>query len=498
MVLGRVGRAAAGTFISRLTGFVRDAAIAYAFGASASYDAFLVGFFIPQALRQVIGEAGLATAFVPVYAQARARGEGAPFLRAFAGVLVIALVPLVAVGCVLARLYVPVLAAGFPPQKMQEAISLATWLFPVIGFVSVSALAAAVLNVHGSFFLPALAPALLNLGMAAGALFLSPCFRPPIFALVVGTLGGGFLSCVLLLPWFCRHCAGRSSSAVVKDPQIRRDLLVVGRRLLPALGGLLVAEANTLVDNRLASYLPHGSIATLQYAMRLFQFPLGVLAVSVATVALPALAAHMAQGEAEKFQSTLRHGFVLTAALMIPAALGLGILAQPVVTVLFQRGAFAHADSLRTAQNLQGYLVGLWPYALVYLFSRAFFALGQPALPLLGGILALAVNIGLNLWWVRIWGTFGLALATGVAGWVDALLLGLLLWRKTQGWLGGKELVLVLLCAGLMGTAVVGVHRALAPHGSWAQVLVGVPVGFFLYLGLLRRTGLWAKLRAAR
>ncbi|MFN3346458.1 MAG: lipid II flippase MurJ, partial [Candidatus Bipolaricaulaceae bacterium] len=329
MFLGRVGRAAAGTFVSRITGFVRDAAIAYAFGTSASYDAFLVGLFIPQALRQVIGEAGFATAFVPVYAQARARGEGALFLRAFTRVLLAVLVPLLALGCVLARLYVPVLAAGFPPEKMREAVSLASWLFPTIGFASVSALASAVLNVHGSFFLPALAPAVLNLGMAAAALFLSPWFRPPIFALVAGTLGGGLLSCALLLPWFYRHYASFPPRTHLEDHQTRRDLWQVGWRLLPAVGGLIVAEANTLVDNRLASYLPHGSIATLQYAMRLFQFPLGVLAVSVAAVALPALADHITRGENTKFAGMLRRGFLLTAVLMLPAAAGLFLLAQP-------------------------------------------------------------------------------------------------------------------------------------------------------------------------
>lgn len=496
MLLGRVGRAALGTLASRLSGFVRDAAIAYAFGASASYDAFLVGLFIPQALRQVIGEAGLATAFVPVYAQARARGQDVALLRAFTRVLLLALVPIVGLGCVLARLYVPVLAAGFPPEKMREAISLAAWLFPLIAFVSLSALQAAVLNVHGAFFLPALAPALLNLGMALGALFLSALFRPPIFGLVAGTLLGGLFSVLFLWPSFRRHYRGPARANPVPAPEIRRDLGVVGWRLLPALGGLLVAEANTLVDNRLASYLPHGSIATLQYAMRLFQFPLGVLAVSVATVALPALADHVAHEDAERFRRTLERGFLLTAALMVPATLGLGLLAEPAVAVLFERGAFGRADTLRTAQNLQGYVVGLWAYALVYLFSRAFFALGRPTLPLLGGALALGVNIGLNLWWVRFWGTFGLALATGVAGWVDALFLGALLWRKAPGWLVPKDLVRSFLAAGLMAAAVWGLREGLAPYGSWAQVLVAVPAGLFLYLGLARGLGLWTRLRA--
>jgi len=491
MLLGRVLRAALGTGLSRLTGLVRDVAIAYAFGASASYDAFLIGLFIPQALRQVIGEAGLASAFIPVYAKARARGEGEVFARSFLRLLLIFLPPLVLLGSFLARLYVPVLAAGFPPDKMAEAVNLAGLLFPLIAFVSLSAFQAAVLNAHGHFFLPALAPAVLNLGMVVGALFLSKVFRPPILGLVVGTLAGGAGMVVLLLP-SSRQTLGPRTAAPLFHP----DLKEVGRRLVPCLAGLLVVEANTLVDNRLASYLPHGSIATLQYAMRLFQFPLGILAVSVATAVLPALSEQFAQKEGEAFRRTLAQGFLLTAALMVPAALGLWILARPAVAILFERGAFGPADTVRTAQNLSGYLLGLWPYALVYLFSRAFYALGRPSLPLLGGFVALLVNIGLNLWWVRIWGTFGLALATGVAGWVDAALLAFLLWRRVQGWIAWSRVFLVLLASVAMAGAVWAVFEVTAPFGPWAQVFCGVGAGLVVYGGILWCTGLFRELRA--
>ncbi|MCS7240878.1 MAG: murein biosynthesis integral membrane protein MurJ, partial [Candidatus Bipolaricaulota bacterium] len=440
MLLGRVLRAALGTGLSRLTGLARDVAIAYAFGASASYDAFLVGLFIPQALRQVIGEAGLASAFIPVYAKAAARGEDTAFARSFLRLLLFSLPPLALLGSLLARVYVPVLAAGFPQDKMEEAINLAGLLFPLIIFISLSAFQSAILNAHGSFLLPSLAPSLLNLGMIVGALFLSKLFRPPVLGLVVGTLGGGAATVLLLLPPFHKTLGPRSPA-----PLFHPDLREVGQRLVPCLAGLFVVEANTLVDNRLASYLPHGSIATLQYAMRLFQFPLGILAVSVATVALPALSENLARNDAEAFRRTLARCFLLAAAFMIPATFGLWLLAKPTVALLFERGAFRPSDTLRTAQNLCGYLVGLWAYALIYLFSRAFYALGRPALPLLGSFLALLVNIGLNLWWVRIWGTFGLALATGVAGWVGAVFLAVLLWRRIPGWIDWPRVFLVLL-----------------------------------------------------
>ena len=491
MFVGRVIRAALGTGLSRLTGLTREVAIAYAFGASSSYDAFLIGLFIPQALRQVIGEAGLASAFIPVYAKAKTRGEGAALARSFLHLLLVFLPPLALLGSFLARLYVPILAAGFPPDKMQEAINLAGLLFPLIVFVSLSALQSAILNAHGHFFLPSLAPAILNLGMVGGALFLAKVFNPPILGLVVGTLAGGAGMVLLLLPAFRRNLGPKT-----RAPLIHPDLREVGQRLLPCLAGLMVAEANTLVDNRLASYLPHGSIATLQYAMRLFQFPLGILAVSVATVALPALSEHFAQKEREAFRRTMAQGFLLTAALMVPSALGLWVLAKPAVALLFERGAFEPADTLRTAQNLSGYLVGLWPYALVYLFSRAFYALGHPTLPLLGSFLSLLVNIGLNLWWVRIWGTFGLALATGVAGWVDALFLAGLLWRQVPGWVHWPRTFALITASFAMTAAVWMVSRAASAIGPWAQVFLGVAVGIVVYGALLWLTSLFRALRA--
>jgi putative peptidoglycan lipid II flippase len=491
MFLGRVIRAALGTGLSRLTGLARDVAIAYAFGASSSYDAFLVGLFIPQALRQVIGEAGLASAFIPVYAKAKAQGEGAALARSFLRLLLLFLPPLALLGSFLARLYVPILAAGFPPDKMQEAINLAGLLFPLIIFVSLAAFQSAILNAHGRFFLPSLAPAILNLGMVGGALFLSKIFNPPILGLVVGTLAGGAGMVLLLIPGFRRNLGPKTQA-----PLIHPDLREVGQRLLPCLAGLMVVEANTLVDNRLASYLPHGSIATLQYAMRLFQFPLGILAVSVATVALPALSEHFVQKESEGFRRTMGQGFLLTAALMVPSALGLWVLAKPTVALLFERGAFEPADTLRTAQNLSGYLVGLWPYALVYLFSRAFYALGHPSLPLLGGFLSLLVNIGLNLWWVRIWGTFGLALATGVAGWVDALFLAGLLWRQVPGWIHWPRTFAIVTASFAMTAAVWMVSLAASAFGPWAQVFFGVATGLVVYGALLWLTGLLRGLRA--
>ncbi|MDD3748481.1 MAG: murein biosynthesis integral membrane protein MurJ [Candidatus Bipolaricaulis anaerobius] len=491
--LGDVLRGASGTIVSRLAGLVRDAAIAYAFGASAGYDAFLVALFIPQALRQVLGEGGIATAFLPVYAQARERGEGDALARSAFVYLFLLLPILCALGVLFAPSYVPVLAAGFAPETMAQSVALARWMFPLIGFISLAALAGGILNAHGRFFLPALAPAMLNGGMLLGAVALSRVTDPPVLGLALGSLIGGAGMFLLLLPPLRPLWRGPWK---LWPPH--PALGGVAWRLLPAIGALMVAELNTLVDNRLASYLAPGSIATLQYAMRLFQLPLGILAVSVTTAALPRLSRLAARSDTEGFRQAVERGFLTTAALILPALAGLLVLGSPILTVLFERGSFTAADTARTYAALAGYLSGLWAYALVYLFSRAWFALGRPHLPVLAGAIALVVNVGLNLWWVRVWGTFGLALATGVAGWVDALLLGLLLWRRCPGWVPIRKIGRLALAVGGMTGALLLLRPFLSAYGPWVAVGVGVPGGVALYAALAWILGITRSLAGGR
>lgn len=486
---GAVFRGAAGTALSRVVGLGREVALAHVFGASAALDAFFIAYFVPNLLRRLLGEGGMAAAFLPLYVQAG--DEGAPFARATLRILIVVLVPICALGAVLAPVYIPALAAGFPPGKLTLAVSLARWTFPFLALASFSALAGAILNAHGRFFLPAVAPSAWSLGLIAGALLISRLVSPPVLGLAVGLLLGGAGMVAVQAPaaWPHLRGAGRASPG---------DLVALGRRLLPVLGGLAVAEMNLLVDNRLASYLADGSVATLQYAMRLFQLPLGILAVSVATAALPRLSAYAAAGREQGFRQALGKGVALGAALLLPATFGLLVLRKPVVQLLFQHGAFTAADTARTAAALAAYLAGLWGYGLVYLFSRAFYALGRPGIPVLTAAVAVGVNVGLDLAWVGPWGTFGLALATGMAGWVDALLQGAALWRWGGGWIPWRAVGAAGLAALGMGALLWGLDRlALAGLAPWGRVLLGVPAGLLLYLSLGRLVGLQRALKGA-
>ena len=188
--LGDVLRGTLGTGLARVVGLAREVALAHVFGASSAYDAFLIAYFVPHILRRLLGEGGLAAAFLPVYVRAEERGEGAPLARATLISLLLVLVPVCTLGCLLAPWYIPLLAGGFPPEKLSLAVSLARWVFPFLVFSSLSALAGGVLNAHGRFFLPALSPAVLSLGVILGALVFSRVFSPPIFGVAVGVLLG--------------------------------------------------------------------------------------------------------------------------------------------------------------------------------------------------------------------------------------------------------------------------------------------------------------------
>ncbi len=491
---GDVLRAALGTGFSRVFGLGRDIAVAHVFGATASYDAYLVAFFVPNLLRGLLGEGGLAAAFLPVYGRAHVEGRGRAVAAHTFSVLLVILPLICAVGAWAAPLYIPLLAAGFPQEQLTLAITLGRWMFPFIGLVSLAALASGILNAGGRFFLPALAPALPNLAMILGALLLTPIARPPISALAFGLLIGAAGMLIVQLP-FLRGEVGRLPRPWPPSPEIRQ----MARRLLPVLGGVAMAEINVLVDTRLASYLAEGAIATLQYAMRLFQLPIGIVAVSVAVAALPRFARNAADGLQGPFRDALSEGVGLATVLILPAMAGLLALGRPIIALLFEHGAFTAQDTARTYAALAAYLSGLWAYTLVYLFSRAFYGLGSPGIPVLTGAVAVLVNIGLDLWWVGPWGTFGLALATGVAGWVNALAQGWLLWRRGTGWVPLRPVMGAAASAALMGLSVAGADRfLLATLAPWARVASGVALGIGVFTVAAVRFGVWRWVRAVR
>lgn len=472
---GEAFRAALGTGISRVLGLVREVSLAHFFGASGELDAFWIAFLVPNILRRLFAEGGISLAFIPVYLRAEREGEGRGFLRASLSFSLLFFPLLCLLGAAAAPLYVPLLAGGFPMERIELASHLARTLFPFLGLVGLAALFSGLLNVRGSFLLPSLSPAFLSLGAiagaaAAGGLGLS------VEALVFGFLAGGLLQ-VLVLAFPLR---GELSLGRPWHP----GLLEVGRRLLPALAGLVLAEINAIVDNRLASALEPGAISVLQYGMRLFQLPLGVVAVSVGVAALPRLSRRALERRWGEFGKELRRGVSLSLGLVLPAMAGLAALGEPIIGLLFGHGAFGGTEVARTYGVLLGYVVGIWGYALMHLFARSFHALGLVRYPVVAGGVAVATNVVLDIALAGPLGAFGLALATGIAGCVGAALSGALLQRKVKGFMPWGEIIRFLVGALVMGGAVRALDVSLLLLGApeAARALVGMAAGLALYL----------------
>ena len=517
---------AAATGLSRLLGLVREAAIADRFGATAAYDAFLIAFFVPHVLRSLLAEGALSTAFVPIYTRLRAgKGGGTSSDAARHGAdinaarqdadtdaarqdadaahqsadafasslltLLLVLFPLtVAAGVALAPVYVPFLASGFAPAKLDLAIVLARFVFPFVALVGFAAVFMGILNAHHRFFAASFAPVWFNVGMIVGILVVASAFPArPIYGVVVGVLIGGAGQLVCQLPALRRVRFRFRLRLLPLHPAIPE----FAKRMAPAVLALAVAQINLLVDNKIASHLPDGGIASLQYAMRLFQLPLGVFAVSIATALLPRLSAATARGERGLFSRYLGDGFVASAFVLLPAAAGLFLVGRDIVRLLFEHGSFGPADTARTTGALLAYVVGLLPYGLVYVQTRACYALGRTTLPVIALACAVAVNIGLDLALVGPLREAGLALATAVAGLVNAFVLFLFLRgavdRDRRRW---REAGTIVLGTALMAGVVFGTRRLVGDGSAAVAVAVPAAAGVLFYGAYARFTGLWA------
>ena len=481
---------AAAVAASRILGLVRDASIADRFGATAAYDAFLIAFYVPQLLRQLLAEGSLSTAFVPLYASLREREEDADHFASNVLSLLVVLFPVIcAAGMLLAPWYVPFLASGFPAEKLHLAVSLSRWLFPSIALVGFGAVFMGILNAHHRFFIASFSSVWFNVGVILGALVAAPHWPGlPIYGLAAGALVGAGGQTLSQLPSLRRIRFRFSFHLWPLHP----DVIVLAQRMLPAVVVLAMADINLLVDNKFASYLPDGNIASLQYAMRLFQLPLGVFAVSIGTALLPRLAV---AADAARFRRYFTDGMAATALILLPAMTGFLLIGGDVIRLLFQRGHFTSADTVRTAAVLGSFSLGLLAYGWDYLGVRACYALGRTSLPIVGAVVSMATNAILDAALVGPFGSPGLAFASAAAGAVDA---GILLFflRRYVSW--GPLLPRLGLIVGgtaIMATAVWGVARALPGSSALVATLVPTFVGLAVYGLFVRMTPLWKLVR---
>ena len=428
------------TLVSRVLGFVRDMVIARVFGSSYAADVFFVAFKIPNLFRRLFAEGAFSQAFVPVLAQYKENDHPAGVSRlinAAAGSLAAVLLAVVATGIIAAPVFIVIFAPGFLQDAHKIALggAMLRLTFPYLLFVSLTALAGAILNTYGRFAIPAITPALLNLALISAALWLAPKLAEPVMALAYGVLAGGVLQLgfqlwpLARLGYLPRPCFDP------KHPGVRKIL----RLMLPAIFGASVAQINLMLDTLIASFLQTGSISWLYYSDRLVEFPLGVFGIALSTVMLPSLSRSHAQGASGLFSGTLDWALRWVVMIGVPATVALTVLAGPMLSTLFQYGAMAVFDVEMASRSLMAYSAGLIAFIMIKILAPGYYARQDARTPVRIGVIAMSINMVLNLILVFPLAHAGLALATSLAAYLNAVLLlhGLRktdVYRPKPGW----------------------------------------------------------------
>jgi putative peptidoglycan lipid II flippase len=435
---------------SRLLGLVREQVCAALFGGGGAMDAFTAAFRIPNLLRDLFAEGALSTAFVTTFSKTIARGgDRAAWQLADKVVTMTALVlgAISLVGILCSSQLVALLAPGFDAQKAALTVHLTRIMFPFILLVSLAALVMGVLNAKSVFGLPAMASSFFNIGSIVGGValgaWIDPHFGPgALVGLAVGTLIGGALQLGVQLPAL-RHLGYHYRPDFRwRDPGVRAILALMGPSVIAA----STTQVNVLVNSMFASTLGNGPIFWLSIAFRLMQLPLGLFGVALGTVTLPLLSRLVVAGQMDAFRGELARGMRLALLLTVPSTLGLMLLAQPIISVLYQHGKFDAHQAAEAAGALQFYAVGLSGYAALKVLVSAFYALDQRRTPMFVSFLAVALNLFFN--WIFTfelgWGHRGLAFSTGCVASCNFLLLYWLMSRHLQG-LESRQMLRMLL-----------------------------------------------------
>lgn len=409
------------TLLSRILGFVRDFVVARAFGAGMATDAFFVAFRLPNLLRRMFAEGAFSQAFVPIlaeYKNKRGEAETHRLVNHVASALGLVVLIVSILGAIGAPFIIYATAPGFSSDgaKFDLTVQLTRITFPYIFFMSLVALAGGVLNTWSRFAIPAFTPVLLNLAFIGMALFAAPYFDPPVLALGWAVFIGGLAQLVLQLRPLARIGMLPRFSLDFSDPGVRRIL----KLMAPAILGVSVSQISLLINTVFASFLPSGSVSWLYYADRLMEFPAGMLGVALGTILLPSLSKMHADANRSEFSALLDWGLRLTLMLTLPAALGLALLAVPLITTLFYHGAFGAADVYQTRSALMAYSAGLAGLILVKVLAPAFYARQDIRTPVKFGLITLGVTQLMNLVFIGPLQHAGLALSIGLASCINA------------------------------------------------------------------------------
>ena len=494
------------TFTSRVLGFVRDTLAAQMFGTNAVTDAFYVAFKIPNFMRNLFAEGCFSQAFVPVLAEYRTTknmDEVKTFISHISGTLTLFLFLLTIIGVLAAPLIVSLFAPGYHlgTPRHEWATEMLRITFPYLMLISLTALASSVLNSFKQFAAPAFAPALLNICLIATALWLSPIIDPPIKSQAWGVLIAGFVQLGFLLFYLRRANLLVMPRLHFKDPGVNRVL----KLMLPALFGSSVGQLSLLLNTIFASFLVAGSVSWLYYSDRLVFFPLGVFGVALATVVLPHLSAKHSLRSKESYSKALDWGVRCNLIIGLPAMVCLIVLAGPLIASLFAYGKMTAYDVFMTRKSVLAYSFGLPSFMLVKVLSAAFYAQQDTKTPVKIGVISISANMVLNAILIFPLAHAGLALASALGSWINALLLVWYLYRRDiyrfdKHWI--KFSIQMIVANGLLALALWflagDVNTWLQHHWTWRLLhMTELSIsGIFIYLFLLYVMGMrWQEYR---
>ena len=486
------------TLVSRLFGYLRDAVMAVIFGASGATDAFVVAFRIPNLLRRLFAEGAFSLAFVPVLSEYKEKRDDAAIkdlIDHVSGALTLILFLITAAGVIAAPWVINLFAAGFhfdsEPEKHALATEMLRLTFPYIFFISLTALAGGILNSFGRFAVPAFTPVFLNLSLIACAIWLSPHLADPITALAWGVLLAGAVQLAFQLPSLWRLGLIPRLRINFRHEGVSRVL----KLMVPTLFGSSVAQINLLINTTIASFFVTGSLTWLYLSDRFVELPLALIGVAIATVILPKLSREYSKDDNADFNATLDWALRLAMLVCVPATAGLIVLALPILFTLIQYGQFTRFDVEMAGLSLMTYAAGLPAFILVKVLAPGFYSRQDTRTPVKIGIIAIISNMVFNavilVPWIMtatVGPHAGLALATALAGYVNA---GLLYWqlrrrrvyRPEAGWL--STWVKILIATGVMVSVIVWLNPSI---DQWSFMTVTGRV--FWLLGLIGAGGL--------
>ncbi len=419
------------TMASRILGFARDILIAALLGAGPVADAFFVAFKLPNFFRRLFAEGAFSAAFVPLFTRQLSE-NGAVAAKRFAEEVLSVLVVLLLLFCSLVQIAMPWAMYGFAPgfaadpEKFDLAIELTRITFPYLLFISLVSQLGGILNSLGKFAAAAATPILLNIALIGALLGLTPYVETAGHALAWGVFAAG----VIQFLWLIAACRRAGMSLRLPrpslSPRVRRLLMLI----LPGAVGAGVVQINLLIGIVIASLLPTGSVSFLYFADRVTQLPLGVIGVAVGTALLPLMSRQLRDHDEGAAMTSLNRALELALFLTIPAALALVVIPGPIISVLFERGEFDAAAGVATADALVAYSVGLPAYVLVKVLAPGFFAREDTVTPVKIAALCVAINIAASVILMGPMLHVGVALATSISAWVNAVLLGWALARR--------------------------------------------------------------------